>query len=328
MRFRRRALSAIGILILGVALPLEGGRPSVQIPFKISKTYRFIYRVSFQVPHSDIGKKLSVWIPYPVEDSVQQLLNRKINIPKGLTHRVTQETRYGNRMIYLEGKAPQKPVLLTFEYDLQRAPYTGGKASHYLRSEEYLHADTWVPFHKTIQQLAQDQVQGITKPSRKIRALYNYIVNTMKYDKSGTRWGKGDAVWACSSKRGNCTDFHSLFIGMSRAQHIPARFEIGFPLPSDKRSGKILGYHCWAQAYAEDKKRWIPIDATEAKKTGRIDEYFGTLPANRVHFSQGRDIILNPPQQGEPLNYFIYPHVEVDGTPFSHIQKEFHFKRL
>jgi len=51
----------------------------------------------------------------------------------------------------------------------------------------------------------------------------------MRYDKSGTGWGHGDTLWACDSKRGNCTDFHSVFLSMARSQQIPSRFEIGSP---------------------------------------------------------------------------------------------------
>ena len=63
----------------------------------------------------------------------------------------------------------------------------------------------------------------------KARAIYDYVLSNMRYDKSGTGWGHGDTLYACSAKKGNCTDFHSLFISMARSQHIPARFEIGFP---------------------------------------------------------------------------------------------------
>ena len=56
--------------------------------------------------------------------------------------------------------------------------------------------------------------------------------------KAGNR---GDATWACESKRGNCTDFHSVLIGMMRSSGIPARFEIGFPLPENKNEGDIPG---------------------------------------------------------------------------------------
>jgi len=57
---------------------------------------------------------------------------------------------------------------------------------------------------------------GSKTPLAKARAIYNYVIATMRYDKSGTGWGNGDAIWACTAKRGNCTDFHSLFIGMMR----------------------------------------------------------------------------------------------------------------
>ena len=32
-------------------------------------------------------------------------------------------------------------------------------------------------------------------------------------------------------------------------------------------------------------------------------------------FSTGRDIVLEPRQAGEPLNYFLNPHAEADGQP-------------
>jgi hypothetical protein len=32
-------------------------------------------------------------------------------------------------------------------------------------------------------------------------------------------------------------------------------------------------------------------------------------------FSSGRDIELVPKSESGPLNFFIYPHVEVDGKP-------------
>ena len=106
----------------------------------------------------------------------------------------------------------------------------------------------------------------------------------MSYDKTGLGRGRGEAVWACDAKRGNCTDFHSPFIGMVRADGIPARFDIGFPLTENKDKRSIAGYHYWA-----------------------------SVDANRVQLSTGRDIALSPKQDGPALNYFVYPGVEVDG---------------
>jgi Transglutaminase-like superfamily len=126
-------------------------------------------------------------------------------------------------------------------------------------------------------------------------------------------------------KRGNCTDFHSLFIGMMRAAGIPARFEIGFPLPADQHDGPIPGYHCWAQFYVEPYG-WIPVDASEAwKHPDKKDYFFGAHDDNRLQFTVGRDIRLNPAQQSDPLNYFIYPYAELDGKPFA-LESKFSFR--
>jgi len=121
---------------------------------------------------------------------------------------------------------------------------------------------------------------------------------------------------------------HSLFISLARSNSIPARFEIGFPLPSDKTEGAIGGYHCWAWFFA-DGKGWAPVDISEADKHPELkDYYFGKLTVDRVAFSTGRDIELVPKSASESLNYFVYPHVEVDGKvwPKDKISLKFSFK--
>ena len=139
----------------------------------------------------------------------------------------------------------------------------------------------------------------------------------MRYSKEGTGWGHGDAVWACASGYGNCSDFHSLFISLARSQKIPARFEIGFPLPPQHGAGEVPGYHCWAKFHPAGDG-WVPVDISEANKNPNLkDYYFGNLSENRLMFSAGRDLDLVPKQNGPPLNFFIYPYVEVDDKPYA-----------
>jgi len=147
----------------------------------------------------------------------------------------------------------------------------------------------------------------------------------MKYDKSGTGWGKGDAQYACDVKTGNCTDFHAYFIALARSIGIPARFAIGFTIPAETNEGKITGYHCWAEFYAEGK--WVPVDISEADKTPELaDYYFGHHPANRFELTQGRDLIVDPAPSNSPINFMVYPIVEVNGKAVQ-AQTEFTFKR-
>src|SRR5437763_451579 len=69
-------------------------------------------------------------------------------------------------------------------------------------------------------------------PMGKAKVIYDVVNAHMRYSKEGKGWGRGDAVWACDSKYGNCSDFHSLFLSLARSQGVPAKFEIGFPLPA------------------------------------------------------------------------------------------------
>jgi transglutaminase-like putative cysteine protease len=162
-------------------------------------------------------------------------------------------------------------------------------------------------------------------PMRAARLFYDVVNGHMTYSKEGSDWGRGDADWACDSKRGNCSDFHSLFISLARTHKLPAKFEIGFPLPAKRGAGEIPGYHCWAK-FRIDGKGWVPVDISEANKSPELrDYYFGNLSPDRVAFSTGRDLELVPRQAGPPLNFFVYPYVEVDGKPYPDGKVERHF---
>ena len=139
------------------------------------------------------------------------------------------------------------------------------------------------------------------------------MVDNVEYKKVGSGWGNGDTFWACNERYGNCTDFHALFISLARSEGIPARFEIGFPVPADRDQGKIGGYHCWVQLYLPETG-WFPIDASEAfKQPEKRELFYGTHPADRIHFTTGRDLRLGDAHRDGALNYFVYPYLEADG---------------
>ena len=101
--------------------------------------------------------------------------------------------------------------------------------------------------------------------------------------------------------------------------------KLASPCPAGTE-GTIPGYHCWAEFYVNGVG-WVPVDISEAwKDPKKHDYFFGSLDANRVQFTVGRDLTLQPKQDGDPLNYFIYPYVEVDGKPFEGIEKKFSYR--
>ena len=113
-----------------------------------------------------------------------------------------------------------------------------------------------------------------------------------------------------------------------RAEKIPARFEIGFPLPASAHQGDIPGYHCWAEFYLNGVG-WAPVDISEAWQDPKRHDYlFGSLDPDRVRFSMGRDLTLSPPQSGPPVNFFVYPYAELNGKPYDQFEKKFTFRDL
>ena len=302
-----------------------------------ARTFRFTYNFSVNdVPAG--AKRLRVWVPVPQTDQHQTV--RVLSIKAPVKTRMTQEGEYGNRMMYAEIQNPAGgKVEFTLEYKVTRREYSRGDYAQLERKDQQpsvvpasmtrlVAPDGLIPTDGKIKALS-NEVTGSQKGAiAKGKAAYDYLFTNMRYDKTGSGWGRGDAVWACDAKHGNCTDFHSPFIGMLRADGIPARFDIGFPLPENKDKGDIAGYHCWAEFYAT-KTGWVPVDISEAwKAKEKQDYFFGSVDANRVQFSTGRDITLSPKQDGAALNYFVYPYVEVDGKPYDKIEKKFSFEEV
>jgi transglutaminase-like putative cysteine protease len=187
--------------------------------------------------------------------------------------------------------------------------------------------DRLVPVDGRIAELAGDVTRGMRTDREKARAIYDHVTTTMRYDKSGSGWGRGDALRACDVRSGNCTDFHSLIIGLARAAGIPARFGIGVSLPHARGEGEIPGYHCWAELYVDGA--WLPVDSSEAAKNPAKKEYFfGHHGENRLQLSTGRDLRLEPPPAQGPVNFLIYPVVEIDGKPHNAIEHSFRFADL
>jgi transglutaminase-like putative cysteine protease len=292
--------------------------------------FLFTYKVKLaSVPQGD----MKFWIPVADSNREQVVTLVKINAPVPLEKK--KEREYGNSLLFGRVKDSDKELEIELQYEVTRieqkgSPTERSKSEHASPKElaRFLKSDHLTPLNDRIRKLAAEVTRGKTTPIAKARAIYDYVTDNLSYDKSGTGWGRGDINYVCDVKRGNCTDFHALFIGLCRASGIPARFIIGFPIPEGKIEGNISGYHCWAEFYAEGRG-WIPVDTSEANKNkSRKEYYFGNLSENRVEFTQGRDILLEPRQHGEKLNFFIYPYAELNGKPYEKMETSFTFLEL
>ncbi len=270
---------------------------------------RFEFRYEVTLP--EMNEPAKMWIPVPQSDRFQTI--NLISLVAPVNHRMLSEKQYGNTILYMELSPENSGKKVELTYDVERHeknPYEDNSSP-----TNYLKASVLMPVGDRFGILA-DSIIGNKREEGTImqaRALYDYIIDNMRYMKWGN-YGKGDAVYACDALTGNCTEFHSLFISLARSAGIPARFAIGAAVPSERDEGGIDGYHCWAEFYAEEK--WWPVDISEANKyTALATYYFGRHPANRIEFSRGRDLIIEPGPQSGSINFLAYPLMEVGNTP-------------
>ncbi|MFN2424649.1 MAG: transglutaminase-like domain-containing protein [Cryomorphaceae bacterium] len=290
---------------------------------------RFTFRYAVTLPEKEGSAKL--WIPIATSDAYQEVKLISVTTPSDSGNDVeikkefSTDSRYGNRILHLDlsgGYAGKEVVLEYRVHRTEKGPYLDAESDPL----DYLTADTGVPVGGRFEEITGEifAESGADSPLMKARAIYDYIIDTVRYRKAG-EYGTGDANFACDSKSGNCTEFHSLFISLARTAGIPARFAIGAALPSERNEGGVDGYHCWAEFFAQDK--WWPIDISEGNKYAPLATYyFGHHPANRIEISKGRDILPQPAPASGSIPFFAYPVLEIDGVK-QQVKTEFSFER-
>jgi transglutaminase-like putative cysteine protease len=291
-----------------------------------SRTFRFTYEVT--VSGLKPGEGARIWLPVPSTSADQTIeIAQQQADPSA---KIDTEPKYGNRILYQESKAGADgtiPVKMVYLVTRKEVRSEAGGMLMRDEIEKFLKPDAKVPASGKYLKL----IEGKELPKDQLalgRALYDIVDGELRYSKEGTGWGNGDVEWVCDSKYGNCSDFHSLFIGLVRSRNMPGKFEIGFPLPEARGKREIAGYHCWAK-FRPAGMGWVPVDISEANKNPKLkDYYFGNLSEDRVTFSIGRDLTLVPKQDGEPLNFFVYPYVEVGGKPYAtdKVKKRFSYE--
>jgi hypothetical protein len=301
-------------------VPVKGAANELLGVIRNKDAFSFTYDVALP----ELEEEGKLWIPLASTDRFQQIDIRSIEAPG--EYEIRTESAYGNQYLYLDLQpgAKEQHVTITYQVErLEKGTYQEDDAllNHYLSDTPLL------PVGGRFQEIAEKVISDkqADSPLTKARALYDYVIENVRYAKQG-KYGTGDANFACDAKSGNCTEFHSLFISLARSVNIPARFAVGAAIPSERNDGGVNGYHCWAEFYADGQ--WWPVDISEANKYSALATYyFGHHPANRIEFSQGRNLELTPSPNAGPVPFFAYPILEVGGVPGPQTKTTFTFRR-
>ena len=339
-----RAITASLLLLAGCA----GGERAMAMQGK-QATFDVRHELKVIVPEG--AKKLRIWFAMPQNDPASRVEGFKVEAP--FPHRVEKDSE-GNTAVYVEVSDPKvKDFSIVETFMITRSEVLSGVSAAKTRpynpsdlagKEKHLAANAHVIIDDRIKKLSAEIVGGEKNPVVAARKLYDWTLANIDYWVKDPKTRKaspvGSTEYCLTSKTGNCTDFHSLWMSLARAAGIPTRLIYGsfFKLELDGQDAD-QSYHCWPEFFVPNVG-WVPHDVAVAdiyadtyeinkdnevlvRRTtadgykgpdaSKVDYYFGNIEERRVVWSVGRDLTLSPKQDGGPVNALTKAYVEVDG---------------
>jgi transglutaminase-like putative cysteine protease len=171
---------------------------------------------------------------------------------------------------------------------------------------------------------------GRTEPRERLRAIYDWVVDTTWRNPQTAGCGLGDVTLMLKTGNfgGKCADINGLMVGLARAAGFPARDVYGIRVadsrlfPSLGKSGDVSkAQHCRAEVFLEDAG-WFPVDPADVRKVvleqklpldspevrALRERLFGTWEMNWVGYNSATDIELPGAGQERPnFAFLMYP---------------------
>ncbi|WP_224982380.1 transglutaminase-like domain-containing protein [Geomonas agri] len=287
--------------------------------------------VEVDLSKQEAGKETRLWIPYAVSDSYQNVTDVKVS-GDFASSAVYTDRANGTPMLYAQWDKDAKSRKLVYTFNVQRdevrikdlsAKEPAWNSADYA---EYLKPTSMGPVDGEVKKLADSIVKGKTTVLDKAKAIYDWACENMYRDPATVGCGKGDVCELLKKPGGKCTDISSVYIALARAAGVPAREVFGLRLGKKAEEDVTTWQHCWVEFFLPGTG-WVPVDPADVRKAMLVeklelkdaktreyrDYFWGGIDPYRFKIASGRDLVLNPPQAGAPLNTFGYPYAEVGG---------------
>ncbi len=289
------------------------------------------YIWDFDLSSQPTGKEVELWIPYPVSDNNQQI--SQISWAGDYAEAaVYTERTFGSPMLYVrwDAKAQKRNLQLKLSAERQeqiRRDFPAQAAAYDPKDYQlYLAATALGPIDGEVKKLADEITTGKVGILEKARAVYDWTVDNSYRDPNTRGCGLGDVTALLKRPGGKCADISSIYIALARAAGVPTREVLGIRTGRDQKQDVSTWQHCWAEFYLPGYG-WVPVDPADVRKAmlkqnleldnPKVAElreaYWGRVDQYRIRLSEGRDLQLNPPQQGPAINYLMYPFAQVGG---------------
>lgn len=343
MTFTRRDVLATGLIAAGSTLisrPSFAGALFAPQP-GAWKSYEVMTRIEMPTQ----GKPAQAWIPIPsVTDATWVRIGDNAVTSNG-NHTIWQSSHSGSKLVHVTwlGTEPTAVVEVTNRIDLQDRATNLSQPSgtHRLSPEDrqrYTASNEHIPLDGIVKQTSDRIVAAAeaSTPLEKARAIYDWMVLNTYREASVRGCGDGDVVSMLQNGKlgGKCADLNALFVGLIRAQGIPARDVYGIRVAPSAFGFRSLGanssditkaQHCRSEVFLTEFG-WVAMDPADVRKA-MLEESPGNLPLDNPKIQAARqtlfgswegnwmpynsaDLIALPHAKGGKPTFVMYPEAE------------------
>lgn len=240
-----------------IATTRNSGEVTLPIKVKLS------YLVDVDVNAVPDGKTIRCWLPFPREGNVRQKNIRLISSEP--ENAVVADNSNLQRSVYLERQAKKdEPTFFRVEFEVETAAqYFDLKPEqikpYNTQSELYQEFTAQRPpqivFSPEIRKLAERILAGETNPLLKVRKLYNWINDSVRWA-SALEYSTFTNIphYVLATHHGDCGMQTLLFMTLARSQGIPVKWQSGWMLHP-----REINLHDWCEVYYEGIG-WVPLD--------------------------------------------------------------------
>jgi transglutaminase-like putative cysteine protease len=258
-----------------------------------------------------------------------------------LSSGVYTDSTFQTPMLYARWDSGIKKRKLIFSFDVKRQE----KISRPFPEKEtdwdpadyalYLAPTRLGPIDGEVKKLAEKITAGQTTVLGKAKAIYDWTCENTYRNPETRGCGIGDVYKLLKEPGGKCTDISSIYVALARAAGVPSREVFGIRQGKKAVEDISKWQHCWAEFYLPGYG-WVPVDPADVRKmmlkqnlnlssakTAEYRKYFwGGIDPYRIKLGEGRDLTLNPPQSGPPVNYLMYPFAQVGKKTLDWLEPE------
>jgi len=341
---RRTLLKAGAVIPFAAGLPrLAGAQVNFDPQPGAWRNFQIVTRIEIAKP----AGQMQAWVPVPSVNESEWFRSLGSEWTGNGTSALARDDKYAAQFVHAEWKAGEAAPVLEVTSRVaarDRAVDLSKPAGKVKLSDAEYKFNTagseLIPVDGIVKQTSDKITSGAGTDIEKVRAIYEWIVSNTFRDGKVRGCGIGDikAMLTSGNLSGKCADLNALYVGLVRAQGIPARDVYGIRVAPSKFGYKSLGanaeiitkaQHCRAETFIAGYG-WIATDPADVRKVvleeppGNLavndpkvaaarKTLFGAWEGNWLAYNFAHDVAL-PGSNGPKVGFLMYPQAECAGS--------------